>query len=47
VDLDYRKIAQLLREHKYTGYLSLEFEGKDAPLTATPKSLAMLREAFA
>jgi L-ribulose-5-phosphate 3-epimerase len=32
---------------KYTGYVSLEFEGKDDPLTAIPKSLTMLRKAFA
>jgi L-ribulose-5-phosphate 3-epimerase len=47
VDLDYRKVATLLRKHKYAGYVSLEFEGKDNPLDAIPKSLAMLREAFA
>ena len=46
VDIDYTKIAALLRKHKYTGYLSLEFEGKDDPLQAIPKSLAMLRKAF-
>jgi sugar phosphate isomerase/epimerase len=30
----------------YTGYVSLEFEGKEDPLTAVPKSLAMLRKHF-
>ena len=39
-------MAKLLRKHKYDGYLSLEFEGKDNPLEAIPKSLAMLRTAF-
>ena len=29
------------------GYVSLEMEGKEAPDTAVPKSIAMLREAFA
>ncbi len=46
VDIDYGKVAKLLRKHKYDGYLSLEFEGKANPLEAIPKSLAMLREAF-
>lgn len=46
VEIDYAKVAKLLRKHKYDGYLSLEFEGKDNPLEAIPKSLAMLRTAF-
>ena len=46
VDIDYAKVAALLRKHKYTGYLSLEFEGKEDPMTAIPKSLAMLKKAF-
>ena len=47
LDLDYDRIAKLLAKHKYTGWLSLEFEGKDDPKTAVPRSLAMLRNAFA
>jgi sugar phosphate isomerase/epimerase len=47
LDLDYDRIARLLKKHGYRGYLSLEFEGKEDPRTAVPKSLAMLREAFA
>lgn len=46
LDLDYDRIAKLLAKHKYTGWLSLEFEGKDDPKTAVPKSLAVLRKAF-
>lgn len=46
LDLDYDRIAALLRKHSYRGYLSLEFEGKEDPRTAVPKSLAMLRKAF-
>ncbi len=46
LDLDYTRIAKLLREHKYNGYISLEFEGKEDPKTAIPKSLEMLRKAF-
>ncbi len=47
LDLDYERIAALLRRHHYHGYLSLEFEGRDNPRTAVPRSLAMLRQAFA
>jgi sugar phosphate isomerase/epimerase len=46
LDLDYPRIAKMLRQHKYRGWVSLEFEGKDDPLTAIPKSLAMLKAAF-
>ena len=35
-----------MREAKYRGYLSLEFEGKEDPKTAVPKSLTLLRKAF-
>jgi L-ribulose-5-phosphate 3-epimerase len=47
LDLDYPRIAALLRRHQYHGYVSLEFEGKDDYRTAIPHSLAMLRAAFA
>ncbi len=46
LDLDYPRIAKIMRDAGFTGYVSLEFEGKDDPLTAVPKSLAMLRGAF-
>jgi sugar phosphate isomerase/epimerase len=46
LDLDYRRIAGILSRAGYHGYVSLEFEGKEAPDTAVPKSLAMLRKAF-
>jgi sugar phosphate isomerase/epimerase len=47
LDLDYPRIAALLRRHDYRGYVSLEFEGQEDPQTAVPKSLALLRKAFA
>jgi sugar phosphate isomerase/epimerase len=47
LDLDYKRIAQILADAGYGGYVSLEFEGKESPDTAVPKSLAVLREAFA
>jgi len=46
LDLDYNKVAAIVRKVNYRGYISLEFEGKEDPRTAIPKSLAMLREAF-
>jgi sugar phosphate isomerase/epimerase len=46
LDLDYPRIARMLHQHGYRGYVSLEFEGKEDPQTAVPKSLAMLRKAF-
>ncbi len=46
LELDYPRIAAMLREHKYHGYVSLEFEGKEDPRTGIPKSLALLRQAF-
>ena len=47
LDLDYPRIIGLIRKHNYRGYLSLEFEGKENPMTGVPKSLATLSKAFA
>ncbi|MDQ3621543.1 MAG: sugar phosphate isomerase/epimerase [Verrucomicrobiota bacterium] len=47
LDLDYKRIAGILRDARYSGYVSLEMEGKENPDTAVPKSIAMLRAAFA
>jgi sugar phosphate isomerase/epimerase len=46
LDLDYKRIAQILYGANYSGYISLEFEGKEAPDLAVPKSIALLRQAF-
>ncbi len=46
LDLDYDRIAKILKKHDYKGYISLEFEGEEAYETALPKSLALLRKAF-
>jgi L-ribulose-5-phosphate 3-epimerase len=46
LDLDYRRIAGILRGVNYHGYVSLEMEGKEDPDVAVPKSIALLREAF-
>ena len=47
LDLDYRRIAAILRKANYRGFISLEYEGKEEPRTAVPKSLAVLRKEFA
>jgi len=46
LDLDYSRIADILRKVDYRGYISLEFEGRETPDTAVPKSLELLRKAF-
>jgi sugar phosphate isomerase/epimerase len=46
LDLDYARIAAILRGVNYHGWVSLEFEGKEPSDTAVPKSLAMLRAAL-
>jgi sugar phosphate isomerase/epimerase len=47
LDLDYTRIVGILRKHNYGGYVSLEFEGRENPRTAIPRSLEMLRKVFA
>ena len=47
LDLDYDHIAKIIRDGGYRGYISLEFEGKEDPRTGVPKSLELLRKAFA
>ena len=46
LDLDYRRVASILRSAGFGGYVSLEMEGKEPAATAVPKSLEVLRAAF-
>jgi sugar phosphate isomerase/epimerase len=46
LDIDYERVAKLLRQQGYRGYISLEMEGKEPPATAVPASLMQLRKAF-
>lgn len=46
LDLDYNRIARILAAVNYTGYISLEMEGREAPDSAVPKSIELLRNAF-
>lgn len=46
LDIDYKQVSDIFRNSGYKGYISLEFEGNEDPLTAVPKSLEMIRLAF-
>ena len=46
LDLDYARIGTMLQRHNYHGYVTLEFEGKEDPRIAVPKSLSLLRSTF-
>ncbi len=46
LDLDYPRIAGILDDAGYKGWISLEFEGKEDPVSGCAKSIAMLRETF-
>jgi hypothetical protein len=43
LDLDYDRIAKILHDAGYTSYVCLEFEGKEDPDIAVPKSIELLR----
>ncbi len=47
LNLDYKRIAGMLRKANFPGYVSLEMEGKESPASAVPKSLEAMRAAFA
>jgi len=44
LDLDYNRIARILRKVNYTGYVSIEFEGKENPDSGVKKSADLLRK---
>ena len=46
LELDYTRIARILADAGYSGYVSLEMEGKEPADTAVPKSIDLLRKAF-
>jgi len=46
LDLDYARIADIVHQVGFTGYISLEYEGREDPLTAVPKSIDLMREHF-
>lgn len=46
LDLDYARIAGIMNDAGYRGYISLEYEGKAPPEASVGESLAMLRSHF-
>jgi len=46
LDIDYNRVAEIFRKVDYRGYVSIEFEGNEDPMTAVPKSLDLIRNAF-
>ncbi len=46
LDLDYTRIANILHDAGYQGYISIEFEGHEESATAVEKSIQMLRHTF-
>lgn len=46
LDLDYDRIVQILRKVNYQGYISIEFEGKEAAESGVRKSVELLRNAL-
>jgi len=46
-EIDYRRVANILAQANYHGYVDLEMEGKEDAETAVPKSLEVMRKAFA
>ena len=46
LDLDYERIANILADANYTGWISLEMEGKEDADKAVAQSIEMLRKVF-
>ncbi len=46
LDLDYKRIFDILNKVNYQGYLSLEFEGREEATTGVAKSIDMLKKAM-
>jgi sugar phosphate isomerase/epimerase len=47
LELDYKRIIQILKKVNYQGYISIEFEGKEAASAGVRKSVELLRKAIA
>ena len=46
LELDYKRIVDILRKVNYQGYISIEFEGKEAAESGVQKSVDLLRKAL-
>ena len=47
LDLDYDRIAKIMHDANFHGWISLEFEGKEDPVSGCAKSIKLLRKSFA
>lgn len=47
VDADFERVVRILRGVNYRGYLALEYEGDEDPMTGVPKAIEKLRAAVA
>ncbi len=45
-EIDYGRVAQILKSVNYAGWVSLEMEGRADPKVAVPESIAVLKNAF-
>lgn len=43
MEFDYEKIFAMLKRHRYHGFVTVEYEGKEDELEYVPKAIAMLR----
>ncbi len=46
LDIDFTRVFQILLNAGFSGYVSIEMEGQEAPATAMPKSVAALTDAW-
>ncbi|MFO0875614.1 MAG: sugar phosphate isomerase/epimerase family protein [Phycisphaerales bacterium] len=46
LDIDYPRVASILRSAGYRGWISLEYEGKGDPNVDVPRSLTLFRDVF-
>ncbi len=44
---DFSRVTEILREAKYSGYISLEYEASEDPMTAVPRLIDQMRAAIA
>jgi sugar phosphate isomerase/epimerase len=45
-EIDYSRVAQILQSVSFSGWVSLEMEGREDPKTAVETSIELLRDAF-
>lgn len=46
LDIDYKKVMQILDSINFCGYVSIEFEGKEDPSSGVAKSIELIRNAI-